>query len=208
VKLFSRSFLVRARVSLYPPARAAVLLDAPEGRWPEHQAADRYGIGVGMSALACNRTNDRRWPAMQAALQDVASGIATSGSDPLPGDLIPLAGFELPGGPLRVVPHEGEGRTEVEAELVKAPGGVVPRIKVDPKSAAPTFELATLATLVALAADARAEERLALAFGIEGLLAWYREAQRGSPPRDAFRFANAHADDRLREIGRTLPEGL
>jgi hypothetical protein len=206
MRLFNRSYLVRARVALHPPARAAVLLDAAEGRWPEHEVADRYNLAIGFAAIASNKTDDRRWPALRDSLERVAEGIVGAGEGHLPGDLVPLEAFELPGGNLRVVPWEGPGRTEVEVELLKAPGGLVPRLSSDPKSSVPAIELGALATLVALAADGDADRRLELAFGVEGLLAWLREAHRGSPPRNGLAFANAHADERLREIGRTLPE--
>ena len=206
MRLFNRSYLVRARVALHPPARAAVLLDAAEGRWPEHERADRYGIGIGFAAIASNTTNERRWPALRDSLERVAAGVVAAGDGHLPGDLIPLDAFELPGGNLRIDEWDGPGRTEIEVELVKAPGGLVPRLSSDPKTGIPAIELGALATLVALAADMSGEERLDLAFGIEGLLAWLRDAHRGSPPRHGLAFANAHADERLREIGRTLPE--
>ena len=66
-------------------------------------------------------------------------------------------------------------------------------------------EIAALALLVALAADAGPDDRLALALGIEGLLSWFRESDRGFPSRNALAFALAHADGRLRESGRPQP---
>lgn len=209
MSIFSRtSRLVHARVGLYRPNRAAVLLAAADGRWPRFEPADRFAIGVGFAALAANKTTTPRWEALRELLREVATGMVAAGAGELPGDLIPLAPFELPGGNLRVVPWEDRPDTRCEAEIVQAPGGIVPRLVHEPKTAAPTVELSALATLVALAADATPDDRLLLAFGVEGMLAWYRESQRNTPPRQALAFAEAHATDRLTEIGRRFPEGL
>jgi hypothetical protein len=111
-------------------------------------------------------------------------------------------------GLLAVVPWEGRGAVGVEAELLEAADGLVPRFSRSPSKAGPLREIAALALLVALAADADGDARLALALGIEGVLAWFRETDRLSPSRDVLRFARAHAGDRLREAGRSLPAGL
>ncbi|MBY0396861.1 MAG: hypothetical protein K2X91_10400, partial [Thermoleophilia bacterium] len=67
---------------------------------------------------------------------------------------------------------------------------------------------AALALLVALGADAGADDRLRLALGVEGLVAWYRDSARSTPPRHALAFALDHAGRRLAEAGRALPPGL
>ena len=59
--------------------------------------------------------------------------------------------------------------------------GPVPRMTREPESAGPVKEIAAIALLVALAADAGPDDRLALALGIEGLLSWFRESDRGVP---------------------------
>ena len=50
--------------------------------------------------------------------------------------------------------------------------------------------------------------RLALALAMEGLLAWYREAHRMTPPRQAVESARTHAIDRLTAAGRAIPPAL
>jgi hypothetical protein len=191
-------------VALYGPRRAAALLTPGGDRWPEHERRDRLAVGLGMAALAAFRLPDPGWPPYRAALAGLATRVAGAGPGALPGDLVPLDGFGQRG-PLQVVPWEGPGREDVEAELVAARGGTVPRIVTEPESAGPGKEIAALALLVALAADADGDGRLALALGVEGLLAWFRESDRLAPSRNALAFALAHADDRLRESGRRLP---
>ena len=43
---------------------------------------------------------------------------------------------------------------------------------------------------------------------MEGLLAWYREAHRMTPPRQAVESARTHAIDRLTAAGRATPPAL
>lgn len=201
--LFRRRPLVRAEVALHGPRRAAVRLHPADGRWPEHEAADRLEVGLGAVAAAIRRAPALRWIAYRDILAGLAARLAAAEPGPLPGDLVRLDGLG-PGGALDVVPWEGEGRARVEFDLVPSPAGVVPGVPVRPEEAGPAVEVASLALLVALAADDD-PARLPLAFGVEGLMAWHRESDRAAPARDALRFGLAHADGRLREIGRTLP---
>jgi hypothetical protein len=196
--------LVRAEVALYGPRRAAALLHAGEGRWPEHEARDRLTAGVGMAALAAFRMTEVRWTPYRDALAALATRVARAEAGPLPGDLAPLDGLGQ-SGLLNVVPWEGPGRETVEVEVVPSHAGPVPRMAREPESAGPVKEIAAIALLVALAADAGPDDRLALALGIEGLLSWFRESDRGFPTRNALGFALAHADGRLRESGRPQP---
>ena len=205
--LFTRPPIVRAEVALYAPRRAAAQLHPADGRWPEHEEADRLALAVGMAALGAYHSTDARWEAYREALARAATGFAGAGSEPLPGDLVPLERLGV-GGALAVVAWDGPGAARVEAELLRARGGLVPRISDAPTTAGPAKEIAALALLVALAADAGAEARLALAFGVEGVVAWFRESDRLAASRNALAFALAHADGRLRETGRSLPPGL
>jgi hypothetical protein len=193
--------LVRAEVALYGPRRAAALLHAAEGRWPEHEERDRLTVGVGMAALAAYRMLDPRWVPYREALATLATRLARADAGPLPGDMAPLDGLGQ-SGLLILVPWEGAGRENVEVEIVSTHAGLVPRMTKEPESAGPVKEIAAIALLVALAADALPDERLALALGIEGLLSWFRESDRLFPTRNALAFALAHADGRLRESGR------
>lgn len=187
-------------MALYGPARAAVMLHAAAGRWPEQESADRLALGLGLVALASSGTTQPRWEPFRAALVRLATRIAAADDGPLPGDLAPLEGFGVPGD-LAVVAWEGPGRARVEAHLLDTRGGLVPRLADRPEEAGPHLQIAALALLLALAADAR-PDRLTLALGIEGVLAWYRESDRMAAPRKALIFALAHAEDRLREAGR------
>jgi hypothetical protein len=160
-----------------------------------------------MVALAAHATAQPRWEAFRAILAQLASRIAAAEPRaPLPGDLVPLERFGVPGA-LAVVAWEGPGRGRVEAHLLDTRGGLVPRLADHPDEAGPSKEIAALALLVALAADAD-PDRLTLALGIEGILAWFRETDRLSAPRNVLGFALAHAGGRLAESGRSLPPGL
>jgi len=81
-------------------------------------------------------------------------------------------------------------------------------MRKEPKTSGPTREIAALGALVAIANDASSDERLTLALGIEGLLAWYRQSEGWSSAKDVLTFAVAHTDERLRELGRSLPVGV
>ena len=205
--LFDRAPLVRGEVAFYGPRRAAAMLHPADRRWPEHEAADRLALGVGAAALGVFNSSDQRWEAYRDALARASTGIVAAGDDPLPGDLVPLERLGVPG-PLAVVPWEGPGAARLVVELLDARGGLVPRIAEAPGTSGPAREIAALTLLVALAADAGADARLALALGVEGVVAWFRESDRRAPPRNALLFALDHAKGRLVGTGRSLPPGL
>jgi hypothetical protein len=207
VRLFDRAPLVRAEIALYGPRRAAVLLHPGQGRWPEHEEADRLALGVGMAALGAHNSTDVRWIAYRDALTRVATGMAAAEGGPLPGDLVPLERLGVTG-VLSVVPWEGPGAARVVGEVLDTRGGLVPRITEGPRTGGAAREIAALALLVALAAEAGADFRLALALGTEGVVAWFRDSDRRGASRNALAFALAHAKGRLREAGRSLPSGL
>lgn len=199
--MFRRAPLARAEIALYASTRAAVLLRPAEGRWPDHEAADRLALGVGAVALAAHRLPEPRWHAYRDTLAGLATAVAGAASEPLPGDLAPLGRLGV-GGFLAVVPWEGPGPGRVEVALLEASDGLVPRLADARGGPGPVREVAALALVVALAAGADAEARLDLALGVEGVLAWFRLTERLSPSRDAMRFALGHAADRRREAGR------
>jgi hypothetical protein len=203
--LFRRPPLVRAEIALHGPRRAAARLHPGPGRWPELERADRLSMGLAMAALAARAAPPPRWNAYRDVLARFALGLSRAAPGPLPGDLVPLDAFG-PGGLLAVVPWEGPGRLNVEAAIVRSAAGPVPKMLEQPDESGPAREVAALALLVALAADA-GEDRLALALGVEGLLSWHRESDRSAPARDAFAFSLLHAAERLRESGRELPPG-
>ena len=182
-----------------------MLLHPAPGRWPDHETADRFALGLGLVALAAFGTAEPRWEAFRGTLAQFATRIAAE-AGALPGDLVALDRLGVPG-PLAVVAWEGPGRARVDAHLLSTRGGLVPRLADHPDEAGPLKEIAALALLVALAADAD-PDRLTLALGIEGILAWFRESDRLSAPRNVLGFALAHARSRLAESGRSLPGGL
>jgi hypothetical protein len=204
--LFRRRPLVRAEMALHGPRRVAALLHPAPGRWPDHERGDRLAIGLGTLALAARFTTPNRWEPYRDTLAPLAHGIAAAGDGSLPGDLVWLDALG-PVGRLEVVPWEGPGRLGVETDMIDSPRGFVPRLQVRPKEAGPGMEIASLGLLIAIAVDA-VEDRMALALGIEGLLAWHRDSDRLAAPRDALMFALAHADERLREVGGSLPSGI
>ena len=205
--LFDRAPLVRGEVALYGPRRAAAMLHPGEGRWPGHEAADRLALGVGAAALGAFNSSERRWEAYRDALARASTEIVAAGDGLLPGDLVPLERLGVPG-VLTVVPWEGPGAARLIVELLESRGGLVPRVAEAPATSGPAREIAALTLLVALTADAGADARLALALGVEGVVAWFRESDRRAPPRNALAFALDHAKGRLEGAGRSLPPGL
>jgi hypothetical protein len=198
--LFRRTPAATAEVALHGPSRAAVRLHPAPGRWPAHEAADRLNLGVGLVALAAGSSPEARWPAFRDALAVLAARLAGAPAGPLPDDLVDLRPLGGPGG-LDVVPWEGPGRARVEVQLLGSAAGPVPRFADRPKQSGPFAEVAAMALLIALSVD-REEDRLPLALGTEGVLAWFRESDRRAAPRNALAFALAHADGRLRQAGR------
>jgi hypothetical protein len=204
--LFRRSALVRAEVAIHDPRTCAALLEPARGRWPHSERADRIAVGLGTAALAVRHGAPSRAEALEEEMVRLAKGVAAAVEGPLPGGLVVLDRLG-PGGLLMVVPWEGPGRLRVVTDVVGSARGLVPRLVDRPAEAGPALEIAALALLIAVAVDLEGD-RLALAFGIEGLLAWYREADRLSSPADALAFALARADGRIRETGGALPPGL
>ncbi len=194
--LFRRHPLVRAEVALHAPSRASVRLHPADGRWPAHEEGDRFDIAVGAAAAAAKRTPAPRWEALRDALTKLAAGIATA-RGPLPDDVVAIDGFG-PAGDLVVVPWDGPGRLRVEFDLLGSSVGPVPRVTDRPGEAGPAVEVAALAVLLHVA-EIDEPGRLRIALGLEGLISWYRDSDRAAPPRDALRYATAHADGRLRE---------
>jgi hypothetical protein len=198
--LFTRTPVAAAEVAIHGPARAAVMLHPSPGRWPAEEPGDRLALGVGLMALAAAAGSDSRWLAFRDVLAGAASRLAAAPAGPLPGDLADVRPLGGPG-PLAVVPWEGPGRARVEVQLLASRGGLVPVLSDRPAAAGPFAEVAALALLIALAAD-REGDRLPLALGAEGVIAWFRESDRRAAPRNALAFALAHSDERLKQAGR------
>lgn len=206
--LFRTRPIVAAEVALHAPARAAVRLDPAAGGEGGDAAGLPVLMGVGMAAVIGHEVPETRRAGMWECLVEAASGIAglPVGQDPV--RLVHLGPLGIPDH-LEVIPWGGAGRGRVAAEVVAGGAGArVPRITDRPAFAGPSAEIATLALVCHVAAAAGPGDRLALALGLEGVIAWYREAHPMSPPRDALRFALVHAADRMQEAGRAIPPGL
>lgn len=209
--LFRAKPIVKAEVALLAPARAAARLRAPGGDPDAVGPADRLRMAAGLVAAAYQRAPDNRVPGFEECLVELAQGIAADAPDApdAPGGRIvhlgPLGVRDF----LSLDPWGAEPRGVVTAELVAARGnGAVPRVTGSPSFAGPGVEIAALALVQHVGSGSDADDRLALALAIEGVLAWYREAHRMSQPSDALKFAVAHMADRMAAAGRTPPPGL
>jgi hypothetical protein len=205
--LFKGSYLVRLHADIYPPNRVAIRVEGKSGRWPEYESGDRLTMAIGFCALTLTKSAPSRLEVLKLSLRNLASVIAQTSSGSLPRDVAPLDALSVPG-LLEVVEWQGPGQVQLEADLVKSATGRTPRMRKEPKTSGPTREIAALGALVAIANDASADERLSLALGLEGLLAWFRQSEGASSAKDLLAFATAHTDQRLREIGRSLPVGV
>jgi hypothetical protein len=193
---------VSAEVVLTAADRAAArILPGPRSS-PERSEADAIRMALGLVAAAYGAAPESRVPGFRECLVDLAQALAAPEFDGSAGRLVhlgPLGVREF----LTVEPWGPEGRARVTAELVAGRRGEVPRITDAPGFAGPSVEIAGLALVQHVGnGPAGADGRLALALGVEGILAWFAEAHRMSPPRDALRFALAHADERLGGAGR------
>lgn len=197
---------IHVGIALHSPRRAAVLLHPAPGRRPDHERADRLVMALGALAVAARHTTPNRWESFSALLPRLGRGIAAADGGTVPGDLVALDTLG-PVGFLEVVPWEGPGRINVGMDIVGSAVGPVPRLSERPGEAGPGMEIASMAVVIAAAVDGE-DDRMALALGIEGLVAWHRESDRLNPPRDALAFALSHAATRLEEVGGTLPPGL
>ncbi len=203
--LFRARASVRAGVLLHAPARASARLETGPAD-AQTDVAPAVVMGTGLVAAAHHRCPEPRRAGFAECLVEVASGIARAGAGDLPFALVHL-------GPLGVrdylelVEWDESARGRIDAEVIAGRGGAVPRITAAPEFAGPSVEIAALALTAHLAGPADADLRMALALGVEGVLAWYREADPRTPPRDALAFALAHAADRMAEAGRSMPAG-
>jgi hypothetical protein len=167
-------------------------------------AADRLDMALGLVAWGIHRTD----PGGVRAVVDRVRRLATAIADPvdIPRDAIPV---RTPRGPvnMEIVPWDAAaGPAPVVVELSRAPVGPVPVVRGSPPAAA--VVLAGLCALLWAAGRGDAPTRLSIALALEGIITWYREADRLTPPRDAVRAARAHAADRLTAAGHALPPCL
>lgn len=198
-----------AEVVLFAPSRAGARIDAgPALGSAVPDDADRIHAAAGAVAAAYSNAPEARIQGLEECLVEVASAVAVERPDDPLGRFVHL-------GPLGVADflvveaddEPGRGRVVFEMHRGRA-GAVVPRIVESPSFAGPSVEIAALALVCHVAGPAAYGERLALALCVEGLLAWYRQADRMIPPGQAMTWALAHTAERLAEAGREPPAGL
>ncbi len=190
-----RGFLAGATVDLYTGGRAAVTFDAPPGRWPAHEAADRLLLVVGLPVIAMNavETSGVNW--LQGRLRQVALMLSA------PSEAV----YEPE---VAVVTSAGPGDLRVELRLTHSPVGPSPSLG-DRSVGIQSLALAMEAVALVVFEDAPADERLAAALAIEGVLAWFYDASPGHrPPAQAMGYALAYAAARFEGVGRPVPSAL
>lgn len=190
-----RGFRAGATVDLYTGGRAAVTFDAASGRWPEHQAADRLSLVVALPVLAMNEVEPAGVAKLQERLRNVALTLNAPGDSSHEPEVI-------------VVSSAGPGDLRVELRLTHSSAGTSPSLVA---GAVGTQSLALAMEAVALVAfeDAPADERLAAALAVEGVLAWFHDASPGHrPPSQAMTYALAYAAARFEGVGRPPPAAL
>jgi hypothetical protein len=190
-----RGFLAGATVDLYTGGRAAVTFDAPPGRWPEHEAADRLLLVVALPAIAMNAVEPSGVNWLQGRLRQVALMLSA------PSDAV----YEPE---VVVVTAAGPGDLRVELRLTQSPVGPSPSL-VDRSVGIQSLALAMEAVALVGFEGAPADERLAAALAIEGVLAWFYDASPGHrPPAQAMGYALAYAAARFEGVGRPAPAAL
>ncbi|MSO44635.1 MAG: hypothetical protein EXQ74_04940 [Thermoleophilia bacterium] len=204
--MFRRPY-ARIDVVLLAAGRAAVRVDFPAGGTGRGEPADRLDVVLGLLAWTMHRTHESRGPAVSDSIRVLASAVADSADGSLPAGTV--RGASRSQGQMDVVLENwpsGRGGAYVRLDLVPSAVGPVPVLRGSPAPA-----ILGIAALAAGAWDCAVEDlhgRLALALCMEGIVAWYGEAHRMSPPRDAVEFARTHALDRLVMAGRAIPAPL
>ncbi len=205
--ILSREY-ARLEVALPAPGSAAVRFSPRGGGSGRGEAADRLDLILGLMAWTVHRMHEDHGPAFGDAVSRLASAIADTADGMIPDDIVRA---QVRGGQTTEVQltewPSGRGGTRVRINLERSAVGPVGILKSPPRSP----QVLGLAALVAGAWGARQEDahgRLALALAMEGLLGWYREAHRMTPPRQAVEAGRTHAMDRLQAAGRGLPPAL
>lgn len=199
-----RAPLVTTVVELHETARSAAVAIAPqEGRWPEHEDADRLVVPLGLAAIALARAPDESIGPVREQLRQAAGAIVDAD---LAGELPATLQIAVSG--LRVADPGAPGATRIVVRLVRSAVGPIPTLGRG-APAAPLLAGASAAALAVALAPAGAAIRLAAGLSLEGLLGWYREADpQLQPPQQAIAYSLRHAAARLAEQGRTIPPAL
>lgn len=187
----------RMEVEFPSPGTAAVQVVAPGDGTGRDPAADRLDLMLGLLAWGIHRTDEAQVRGVADDIRAVATGIADAPT-----------GAIAPGGlDVQLVRWSGvPGVARVAIELTTSVVGPVPVLRASPAPA--RVVLAGLCAALWEAHDSDAGGRLVIALALEGITAWYRDAHRLTPPRDAVRAARAHAADRLRAAGHVPPPCL
>lgn len=188
-------------------ARAATQVTFPRGGTGRGDDADRLDLLLGLLAWGMHGTHESDVRGAADRVRVLASAIADTPEGSLPPGMVRVATRSRGTLDVEIVPWVGDaGFARVRLDLVHAAVGPVPVTNGSPSP--PALMLAGLTAALAAAEDARPDGRMAIALCLEGLTAWYREAHRMTPARDAVEAARLHAADRLRAAGRPLPPSL
>lgn len=190
-----RGFQAAATVDLYTGGRAAVTFDAPPGRWPEHEAADRLSLVVALPVLAMNSVEDAGLDRLRARVRQIAMMLNAPRDVTYEPEVV-------------VVTPAGPGDLRVELQLTHSSIGVTPSLG---GQSVGTQSLTLAAEAVALVGfeDAPRDERLAAALALEGVLAWFHDGSAGHrAPSQAMAYALAYAAARFEGAGRSAPASL
>lgn len=192
-QMWKRQPIVLAEVALTGTRRAAVRLTG------DPSAMQARTLAAGAVALAAARLDDNGWATLRPAVIELAEAIAATSSGPLD----PIARIPGRGGAeeVRLVAWEESMRPNVTLEVVHSASGPVPRRSRSSSSAAGALGMAALAVPAAIASHLTGNDRLGLAFTLEGVLAWLADSDRRAPARAGSAYALDHADRRIAELG-------
>lgn len=205
--MIRRKPLARIEVEFPAPGFAAPRVSFPGGGSGRPQAADRLDLVLGLLASGVHGTAEGDVRAAADRMRAVATAIAGSPDGTVAPGTVTVPTRREGIVDMELVPWSGaRGGVTVTLDLVRSAVGPVPVCRSGSSST-----MLMLAGLMAACWDARdsgADSRLALALSIEGLIAWYAEAHRLTPVRDAVESARTHAADRMRAAGRVPPDAL
>ncbi len=197
----------RLEVQFPEPGVAAVRASFPGGGTGRPASADVLDMALGMLAWGMHGTEEAAVRGVADRIRSVATAIAASTDGRVPADAITVATRSRGLVPVELAGwRDARGATVVTVQLVHSAVGPVPVRKGS--ASAPSLVLGGLVAAAWDAGGADGNGRLALALALEGLTAWYAEAHRLTPARDAVASARLHAADRLRAAGRALPPAL
>jgi len=179
----------------------------PGGGSGRPQQADRLDLVLGLLAWGIHRTHEAGVRPAADRIRELATAVAQSPDGRVPDGAVRVATRTQGMVPVQICAWSGDrGLTRVKAEISRSSVGPVPLIKGSP--AAGTLVLAGLCAAMDQSEAGDADDRLALALALEGLIVWYAEAHRMTPARDAVHAARSHAAERLQAAGRALPPCL